>query len=269
MSGNKTSSTPNPNPQSGSTVLSRASAHGRSQLKLQNLGVGVYTKCLNGTTISEQGPTPDVKLAAMGPNRLASSVHPCFVEASSTVEKDVSCYKADQLVASLLSFRSVQSSPAVREFRAAREERCEPSHGQVCANLMSWRPKHIRAMLAQRTYLQIHYARISMVGGYTENPEKPQNCQKWRVGACTGMGTCSGQYGIYSQPHILRFPCHMLVKRISTGEVMMWTDFVTTGKFPQWWRNPFISYSDFSVGCCIERKLSVTNLSSENNLSTF
>ena len=69
------------------------------------------------------------------------------------------------------------------------------------------------------------------------------------------MGACSGQYGIYSQPHILRFPCHMLVKRISTGEVMMWTDFVTTGKFPQWWRNPFISFSDFSVGCCIERKI--------------
>ena len=44
MSGNKTSSTPNPNPQSGSTVLSRASAHGRSQLKLQNLGVGVFTE---------------------------------------------------------------------------------------------------------------------------------------------------------------------------------------------------------------------------------
>ena len=44
MSGNKTSSTHNPNPQSGSTVLSRASAHGHSQLKLQNLGVGGYTE---------------------------------------------------------------------------------------------------------------------------------------------------------------------------------------------------------------------------------
>ena len=103
-------------------------------------------KCLNGSTIPEQGPTPDVKLAAMGPNRFASLVRPCFVEASPTVEKAVWCYKVDQLVASLLSFHSVQSSPAVREFRAAREERCEHCHGQVCANLMSWRPKHIRAM---------------------------------------------------------------------------------------------------------------------------
>ena len=36
---------------------------------------------------------------------------------------------------------------------------------------------------------------------------------------------------------------------------MMLTDFVTTVKFPQWWRNPFISFSGFSVGCCIERKI--------------
>ena len=35
---------------------------------------------------------------------------------------------------------------------------------------------------------------------------------------------------IYSQPHILRFPCHMRVKRISTGEVMMLTDLVTSGQ---------------------------------------
>ena len=26
---------------------------------------------------------------------------------------------------------------------------------------------------------------FSMVGGYTENPEKPQNCQNWGVGACS------------------------------------------------------------------------------------
>ena len=28
-----------------------------------------------------------------------------------------------------------------------------------------------------------------MVGSYTENPEKPQNCQNW------GVGTCPGQNG--------------------------------------------------------------------------
>ena len=30
---------------------------------------------------------------------------------------------------------------------------------------------------------------FSMVGGYTENLEKPQNCQNW------GVDACSGQYG--------------------------------------------------------------------------
>ena len=50
---------------------------------------------LNGPTIPAQGPTLDAKLAAMGQNRLASSVHPCFIEASPPVEKAVSCYKAD------------------------------------------------------------------------------------------------------------------------------------------------------------------------------
>ena len=105
-----------------------------------------WRKILNGSTIPMQGATPDAKLAVMGPNRLASSVRPRFIEASPIVEKAISCYKADQLVASLLSFCSVQSSLAVCKFRAAREERCEPGHGKVCANLMSWRPKLIRAM---------------------------------------------------------------------------------------------------------------------------
>ena len=35
---------------------------------------------------------------------------------------------------------------------------------------------------------------FSMVGGYTENLEKPQNCQNWGVGTCVCMGTCPGQY---------------------------------------------------------------------------
>ena len=82
-----------------------------------------------------QGPTMDAKLAAMGLNGLASSVCQLFVEASPTVEKAASCYKADRLIALLLSFHSVQSLLVVREFRAAEEERCKLGHGRVCANL--------------------------------------------------------------------------------------------------------------------------------------
>ena len=67
--------------------------------------------------------------------RPIESVYQLFIEASPTVEKAASRYKADQLVATLLSFHSVQSSLAVREFRAAGEEHCKRGHGRVCANL--------------------------------------------------------------------------------------------------------------------------------------
>ena len=82
-----------------------------------------------------QGPTPDAKLAAMRLNGLVLSVRQLFVDTSPTVEKAALCYKADQLVTSLLSFRNIQSSLAVREFRAAGEKRCKQGHGWVCANL--------------------------------------------------------------------------------------------------------------------------------------
>ena len=72
----------------------------------------------------------------MGLNGLASSVRPWFVEASLTVEKAVSCYKVGWLIASLLSFRNIQLSLAVRKFRAAEKERCEWCHRRVCETLL-------------------------------------------------------------------------------------------------------------------------------------
>ena len=123
---------------------------------------------LNGSTIPTQRPTLDTKLAAMGLNGLALLVHPCFIKASPTVDKAVSWYKVDLLIASLLhvSSHSVQSSLAVHEFHATGEEHCKRGHRRVCENfwcLMLCRPKCIRtiaAMWAQRTYLRIHYTRI-------------------------------------------------------------------------------------------------------------
>ena len=61
----------------------------------------------------------------MVPNRLASLVRLCFVKASPTVEKAILCYKLDRLIASLLSFSSIQSLLAICKFCAAGEERCE------------------------------------------------------------------------------------------------------------------------------------------------
>ena len=166
-----------------STVLSQ----GRSQLKRQNLRVGGYTEnSLKWFNYPHQGPTLD----AMGLNWFASSVRQLFVEDSPTVEKAASCYKADRLVTPLLSFRSIQSSLAVHEFHAAGEEPAnEATDGCVCEPLM---PDVVS--LSGPTYLWITTREFSMVGGYTESLEKPQNCQNRGVGACTGMGTCSGQY---------------------------------------------------------------------------
>ena len=53
------------------------------------------------------------------PNQLASSLHLCFVEASLTVKKAVSCYKAERFVASLSSFCTVQLSLPVCRYDAA------------------------------------------------------------------------------------------------------------------------------------------------------
>ena len=157
-----------------------------SSVKIWGWAVTWRTR-LNGSTIPMQGPTQDAKLAAMGLNGLGSSVRQLFVEASPTVEKAASCYKADRLVASLLSFRSIQSSLAVRKFHAAGEEHCKRGHGRVCVNLwclMSCRSADLRTFgFTTREF--------SMVGGYTENLEKPQNCQN-RGWALAGYGRLLG-----------------------------------------------------------------------------
>ena len=46
----------------------------------------------------------------------------------------------------------------------------------------------------------------------------------------------------------------------------MLTDFVTTGKFPQWWRNLSVTSQ---LAAAYREWLCVTNLSSENNLPTL
>ena len=69
---------------------------------------------MNGPTISTQAPTPDAKLAAMQgvPNRPASSLRPCFVEASPTVENAVPVMLESGPTRSLVA-------KLPREFRAA------------------------------------------------------------------------------------------------------------------------------------------------------
>ena len=125
------------------------------------------------------------------PNHLASSLRPCFVEASLTVEKAVLCYKAYRLVVSLPSFCSVQSLLAVREFRAAEEEHCEQGHNKCvrtfdgCCGAQSASDQSQVCELNEPTFW-FTMQEFSMVGSYTEDLKKSQNCQNWGVGACTG-----------------------------------------------------------------------------------
>ena len=134
---------------------------------------------LNGSTIPTQGPIPDAKLAAMGPNQLASSVRLWFVEASPTVEKAVSCYKADWLVASMLSFHSIQSSLTVRESCVAGEEHCKRGYKLVCANFWCHGTQSAseQSQLCELSGPTFGFTtqEFSMVGGCTENPEKKKH----------------------------------------------------------------------------------------------
>ena len=116
--------------------------------------------CLNGSTIPTQGPTPDAKLAA---RCYQIDFHRRFVRDSLRPARQWRKLYCATKQTSLLSFRSIQSSLAVRELCAAGKECCERGHEWVCVNLwclMSWHPKRIRTIAAMWAHLRIQYARI-------------------------------------------------------------------------------------------------------------
>ena len=187
-------------------ILSRASTHGGSQLKHQKLKVGGYTeKELKWFNYPRTRGHPGCKVSCQGvPNQLASSLRLCFVEASLTVEKAVSCYKADRLVASLPSLQCsvVACSMQIlccrgRTLRMGpRTSVCEPLIPNIVA------PKahqNNHSYLSSADLPSDSLQKFSMVGGYTENLGKPQNYQNW------GVGTCLGQYDTNFEAHNL---CH-------------------------------------------------------------
>ena len=119
------------------TVLSRTSAHGRSQLKCQKLRLGgCMEEVLKWFNYLPTRAHPGCKVSCQGESTCIVTLS-VVREVGSTVEKAIMCCKADWLVASLPSFHSVQSSFAICEFCAAWEECCEWGHRQVCVNLVS------------------------------------------------------------------------------------------------------------------------------------
>ena len=122
--------------------------------------VVTWRKYLNGSTIFEQGPTLGCEVGSHGAKSTCIVVSSMLHRGQPDSGEGCIVLQSEPTRSLVAKFPHVQSSPAVCKFCAAREERCEPGHWQVCANLMSWHPKHIRAMWAQQTYLRIHYARI-------------------------------------------------------------------------------------------------------------
>ena len=125
------------------TVLSRASAHGRSQLKCQNLGWAVTRrKCLNMFNYFRATAHPGYEVGSHGAEStciVGSSVlrqgQPDSGEGCIVLQSE----PTRSLVARFPQ-RSVVACSTRIEFRS--KEHCEPGHGKV----MSWRPKCIRAM---------------------------------------------------------------------------------------------------------------------------
>jgi len=121
-------------------------------------------RCFYGLTIPAQGPVhPRCKGSCQGvPNRLASSLYPCFVRTF-----DI-WYCATHSASSLYPC-------FVRTFDIWYCATHSASQLQVCE-------------LSGPTF-RFTTQEFSMVGGYMENLEKPQNCQN------LGVGACLGQYG--------------------------------------------------------------------------
>ena len=94
----------------------------------------------------------------------------------------------------VVKFLHVQSSLAVREFCANKAtDGCVRTFDAWCCSALSITELSKLCELRWPTF-EFTMQEFSMVGGYTENLEKPQNCQNWGVGACADMGTCPGQY---------------------------------------------------------------------------
>ena len=132
------------------TVLSRASVHGRSQLKCQKLRVGSYTE-----VVLEWFNYPHARAQPRCEVNCQGVPHHRFVLHWGQPDSGESCIMLQswptRTIASFASFCSNQLSLAVHKFRVAGKEHCERGHGRVCANvwcLMSWHPKHNRSYVS-------------------------------------------------------------------------------------------------------------------------
>ena len=167
-------------PWNEATVLSWASAHGHSQLKRKKLRVGgcmeEVLKLFNylparahlGCKVSCQGAL----------NHLALSLFPCFVEASLTVEKAVTGYKADQPIYP----RSQVSAAFSHRWQswlcdAGKMLWTRPWTGVCELDVVPKAHLNNHSCECSGPTFRFTTHRFSMVGSYMEDLVKPQNCQ--------------------------------------------------------------------------------------------
>ena len=90
------------------------------------------------------------------------------------------------------------SSLAVCKFRTASEKRCRLGYNRCVQTLLPdvvAHVTHLSSLVSSNCELSSHDAGNLHGGWLHGRPHKPQNCQNWGVGPCSGMGACTGQYG--------------------------------------------------------------------------
>ena len=147
------------------------SAHGRSQLKHQNLREGgcMWRWCLNASTILMQVPTPDTKKLAARDYQI--DLHRALSRPARQWRK---LYCVDLPIAQLPSFCNFRT-----QLCATSDECCERGYRQVCVELrcqMSWHQTHIKMIAA--TFVGSVDLLFDYLCSYLEHLKKTtQNCQ--------------------------------------------------------------------------------------------
>ena len=123
------------------------------------------------------------------------------------MEKAVSCYKADRLVAKFLQSSVVACSTQIlccRERMLQTRLRTGVCDAWCCG--VQSAPEESQLCELSEPTFRFTTQEFSIVGVYTKNLKETTKLSKLGVGTCSGMGTCSGQYSMWqSQVEIERY----------------------------------------------------------------
>ena len=186
-------------------MLSQASTHGHSQLKHQNSRVGSYTeKVLKWFNYPRARVHPGWEVSCHGTKSTciagSSVLHwgqpdsgeSCIVLQSGPTRSLIAEFPHVKL--------SLEYTNFVLQWKNAANEAtngCMRTFDAWCRGAQSASEQSQLRELSGPTFI-FTTQEFSIVGGYTENLEKRQNCQNWGEGTCAGMGAYSGRQYIAS-----------------------------------------------------------------------